>query len=100
MAWAVSGELIVMVVLGGMGSVFGPLLGALLYLGLEEVLKALTEHWMVVFGPLIVLMALLGKRGAIGFLQLLDPVAPVNAAAAAAAPVASTGPAAVQGGVQ
>lgn len=100
MAWAVSGELIVMVVLGGMGSVFGPLLGALLYLGLEEVLKALTEHWMVVFGPLIVLMALLGKRGAIGFLQLLDPVTTVNTTAAAAAPVATTGPAAVQGGVQ
>ena len=61
MAWMVSGELIVMVVLGGMGSVFGPLLGAIAFLGLEEILRGVTEHWMVVFGPLIVLMALLQR---------------------------------------
>jgi branched-chain amino acid transport system permease protein len=36
MAWTVSGELIVMVVLGGLGSVFGPFLGALAFLGAEE----------------------------------------------------------------
>lgn len=74
LAWTVSGELIVMVVLGGMGSVFGPLLGALVFLGLEEVLKGWTEHWMVVFGPLIVLMALAGKQGIAGLLQRLDRV--------------------------
>ena len=82
MAWAVSGELIVMVVLGGMGSVFGPLLGAIAFLGLEEILKGVTEHWMVVFGPLIVLMALVGKRGIVGLLQRFDrsptPPAPVT----------------------
>src|SRR3546814_5833919 len=36
MAWTVSGELIVIVVLGGMGTVFGPLLGAFVLLGLED----------------------------------------------------------------
>ena len=72
LAWSVSGELIVMVVLGGMGAVFGPLLGALVYLGLEEVLKGLTENWMAIFGPLIVLMSLLGKKGIVGFLEALD----------------------------
>ena len=72
LAWTVSGELIVMVVLGGMGSVFGPLLGALAFLGLEELLKDMTEHWMVVFGPLIVLMALVGKKGLVGLLEALD----------------------------
>ncbi|MBT2304053.1 branched-chain amino acid ABC transporter permease [Variovorax paradoxus] len=66
MAWTVSGELIVMVVLGGIGTVMGPVLGALAYLGLEEVLKAFTEHWMVLFGPVIVAMALLGKQGISG----------------------------------
>ena len=76
MAWAVSGELIVMVVLGGMGSVFGPLLGALVFLGLEEALKGVTEHWMVVFGPLIVLMSLVGRQGIAGLLQRLDPMPP------------------------
>jgi branched-chain amino acid transport system permease protein len=77
MAWTVSGELIVIVVLGGMGSVFGPLLGALVFIGLEELLKSTTEHWMIVFGPLIVAMALLGKSGIAGLLQRLDRKAPV-----------------------
>ena len=72
LAWTVSGELIVMVVLGGMGTVYGPLLGALVFLGLEEVLKGYTEHWMIVMGPLIVLMALLGRGGLMGLLERLD----------------------------
>jgi branched-chain amino acid transport system permease protein len=72
MAWTVSGELIVMVVLGGIGTVFGPVLGALAYLGLEELLKGYSEHWMALFGPLIVLMALAGRRGIVGWLQALE----------------------------
>lgn len=69
MSWTVSGDLIVMVVLGGIGTVFGPLLGAVSFLGLEEILKGLTEHWMAVFGPAIVLIALLGKAGIVGLLE-------------------------------
>ncbi|MFZ3288896.1 MAG: branched-chain amino acid ABC transporter permease [Telluria sp.] len=72
MSWTVSGDLIVMVVLGGIGTVFGPLLGALAFLGLEEILKMFTEHWMAIFGPIIVLVALLGKGGVVGFLAMLD----------------------------
>ena len=68
MAWTVSGELIVMVVLGGLGSVFGPFLGALAFLGTEEVLKAGTEHWMAVFGLAILAVAMLGKTGIAGWL--------------------------------
>jgi len=71
LAWTVSGELIVMVVLGGIGTVAGPLVGALVFLGFEEVLKGLTEHWMAIFGPLIVLIALAGRRGLVGLLDLL-----------------------------
>ena len=72
LAWSVSGELIVMVVLGGIGTVFGPLLGALAFLGLEEVLKGVTEHWMALFGPMIVLVALFGRLGIAGWLEALD----------------------------
>ncbi|MCA1326856.1 branched-chain amino acid ABC transporter permease [Herbaspirillum sp. alder98] len=72
MSWQVSGELIVMVVLGGMGSVFGPLLGALAFIGLEELMKSYTEHWMLIFGPIIVLVALSGKDGLMGALLNLD----------------------------
>jgi branched-chain amino acid transport system permease protein len=70
MAWTVSGELIVMVVLGGIGTVAGPVIGALVFLGLEELLKGLTEHWMLIFGPLIVVMALVGRRGMVGLIDL------------------------------
>ena len=72
LAWSVSGELIVIVVIGGLGTVFGPLMGALVFIGMEEILKGFTEHWMIVFGPLIVLVALLGKSGLIGLLQRFD----------------------------
>jgi len=83
LAWTVSGELIVMVVLGGIGTVAGPVIGALLFLGLEEVLKGLTEHWMVIFGPLIVLMALVGRRGVVGLIELWPKAQRVPSAAAA-----------------
>lgn len=76
MSWMVSGELIVMVVLGGMGSVFGPLLGALTFLGVEEVLKAFTEHWMAVFGLAILGVAMAGKRGLAGWLDSLHQPTP------------------------
>ena len=68
MAWTLSGELIVMVVLGGMGTVFGPLVGALVLLISEELLRALTDHWMMILGPLIVLAALNARRGVYGYL--------------------------------
>lgn len=69
LTWMVSGDLIVMIVLGGMGTVFGPLLGALVFLGLEEVLKMATEYWMAVFGIVIVLIGVVGKAGLAGLLD-------------------------------
>lgn len=78
LAWSVSGELIVIVVIGGLGTVFGPLLGALVFLGLEEILKGVTEHWMVVFGPMIVIVALLGKSGIVGLLERFDARRPTE----------------------
>jgi branched-chain amino acid transport system permease protein len=72
MSWVMSGDLIVMVVLGGIGSIYGCLLAAVVFIGLEEILKLFTEHWIAVFGLLIVLMALIGKTGIVGFLESLD----------------------------
>jgi branched-chain amino acid transport system permease protein len=69
MSWIVSGDLIVMVVMGGMGTVIGPVIGALAFIGLEEVFKAYTEHWMAVFGIVVLLMAMFGKRGITGWLK-------------------------------
>jgi branched-chain amino acid transport system permease protein len=61
--WSISGELIVMVLLGGLGTVFGPVVGATALLIIEEFLKAMTEHWPLILGPLIVLMVIFLRRG-------------------------------------
>ena len=68
MAWTLSGELIVMVVLGGMGTVMGPLVGTLALLSFEELLKGMTDHWPIVLGPLIILVVLTARRGLYGYL--------------------------------
>ncbi|MGE0845663.1 MAG: branched-chain amino acid ABC transporter permease [Flavobacteriaceae bacterium] len=63
MNWQRSGELIVMVVLGGVGQLWGAVAGAIVYLGLEHVLSGFTEHWRVIFGPLLVLVVLFRPGG-------------------------------------
>jgi branched-chain amino acid transport system permease protein len=68
MAWTVSGELIVMVMLGGISTILGPLVGAILFVLLETVLASYTQHWMLFLGPIIVLIALWARRGVYGIL--------------------------------
>ena len=71
MAWMKSGDLIVMVVLGGIGALFGPLYGAIVFFALEEFLKPLLdllhngwgEYWQIVFGPMLVAIALYARGG-------------------------------------
>lgn len=63
LSWQRSGELIIMVVLGGQGTLIGPVVGAFTLLALEEELSALTEHWMLVLGPILLLCVLLFRRG-------------------------------------
>jgi len=69
MHWTLSGELMVMVLLGGLGTIFGPVLGAAIFLLLEEVLAMYTEHWMVFMGPLLVLAVIFAKNGLFGLLS-------------------------------
>src|SRR6185312_10927410 len=69
MTWARSGEIMIMVILGGVSSLFGPILGAAIYLVLEHELSALTSHWLVILGPLMILIVLFAKRGMFGLLK-------------------------------
>lgn len=64
--WAKSGEFLAIVTLGGMGTLLGPVVGAAAFIGLESVLTVWTQHWMIVMGPVLVLLALFGKQGLIG----------------------------------
>ena len=68
MYWTRSGDLIIMVVLGGMGSAFGPLFGAVALLVLEEVLSGITEYWQIILGPLLLLVVLFARGGIDGLL--------------------------------
>ena len=63
MHWTESGQLMVMVILGGVGTLFGPILGAILVVGLETTLTSLTEHWKFILGPVLVLAVLFTRGG-------------------------------------
>ena len=84
MHWTRSGDLIVMVVMGGMGSVFGPVIGAIALLVLEELLPPLIgfvtsvttgkevvgarEYWQLILGPMLLLIVLYARGGIDGLL--------------------------------
>ena len=68
MHWTRSGDLIIMAVLGGMGSVLGPVLGAVAFLLFEEALAGITEHWQIIMGPLLLAVVLFARGGIDGML--------------------------------
>jgi len=61
--WIVSGEILVMATLGGLGSLAGGLLGALVFLIAEAVLSDITTYWRIVFGPMVVVAVLFLDKG-------------------------------------
>jgi branched-chain amino acid transport system permease protein len=69
MHWTRSGEILVMVILGGLGTLIGPVFGAAVYLILESVLSRISEHWQAVLGPLLILVVLFSKGGLLGLLS-------------------------------
>ncbi len=73
MHWTRSGELMFMVILGGIATAVGPVLGAIALLLLEDFLSALTQHWQIILGPLLVLSVLFFKRGLAGLLPGARP---------------------------
>ncbi|MDB5362211.1 MAG: branched-chain amino acid transporter permease [Rhodospirillales bacterium] len=66
--WTKSGDLLIMVILGGLGTLYGSVLGAAVLIILETVLAAWTEHWMVVLGPVLVALILFARGGLWGVL--------------------------------
>jgi branched-chain amino acid transport system permease protein len=69
MDWTRSGELIFMVVLGGGGTLFGPVIGAAAFILLEEVLSGLWLYWQFIFGLILILVVIFAKRGLMGLLS-------------------------------
>jgi branched-chain amino acid transport system permease protein len=71
MSWQRSGDFLIMVIFGGMGTLNGAILGAAAFLLTEEFLSGVTEHWKVIFGPLLVLVAVFAPGGLIGLVGRL-----------------------------
>ncbi|MEM7566205.1 MAG: branched-chain amino acid ABC transporter permease [Pseudomonadota bacterium] len=66
--WQRSGELIFVVIIGGMGARNGALLGALFFVLMEEVLSSIIHDWRLIFGPILVLIALYAHGGLVSLL--------------------------------
>ncbi len=67
-SWQTSGEIIVFIILGGVGRLCGPVAGAALFITLEHILGGLSEFWHVWLGLLLLLVVLFARGGLIGML--------------------------------
>jgi branched-chain amino acid transport system permease protein len=68
LTWGRSGELLIMVLLGGMASTFGPVIGAIALLLFEEVASKYTDHWQLLLGPILLVVVLFAQDGIWGWL--------------------------------
>jgi len=67
--WVASGEVLIMVLVGGAGTLLGPVVGAAIFLFLREVVSTLTQHWMLYLGALFMACVLLFPQGVVGVLR-------------------------------
>ena len=68
LSWQTSGEIMVFVILGGVGRLYGPVAGAALFITLEHVLGGISPFWHVWLGFLLLLVVLFARGGVIGLL--------------------------------
>jgi branched-chain amino acid transport system permease protein len=71
--WDQSGDFVVMAVLGGMRSFWGPLIGAAIFVTLEDYLSSMTDNWMSLIGLFFILVVLYFPRGILGFVGKRAP---------------------------
>jgi branched-chain amino acid transport system permease protein len=64
--WILSGNFVIMIVLGGMRSFFGPLLGVIIFVVAQDYLSSVTGNWMTFIGMIFVLIVLLFPKGVLG----------------------------------
>lgn len=67
-SWQLSGELMVLVILGGVGRLIGPVIGAIVFVALEHLLGGLTEFWHIWLGVILLLIVLFARGGIVGLL--------------------------------
>lgn len=68
LSWHMSGEIMIFVILGGVARLFGPLVGASVFILLEQFLGGITENWQLWLGLILIVVVLFAKGGIIGLL--------------------------------
>ena len=68
-SWQTSGEIMIFIILGGVGRLFGPVVGAVLFILLEHLLGGLSDYWHVFLGILLLLIVLFARGGIIGLVS-------------------------------
>jgi branched-chain amino acid transport system permease protein len=66
MFWVLSGQGLMMVITGGIGTLIGPVVGAVVFILVQEILSSYTEHWMIFTGAVFVLMVIFLPGGLVG----------------------------------
>lgn len=74
--WLKSGEVVVMVILGGMGTLYGPIIGAFAFFGLESIITGFTRRWRLFLGIIFVLFVIFLPRGLISVPSEFAPYLP------------------------
>ena len=68
LSWHMSGEIMIFVILGGVGRLYGPLVGAAIYIMLEVTLGSITDSWQFWLGLILIIVVLFARGGIIGLL--------------------------------
>jgi branched-chain amino acid transport system permease protein len=66
MFWVLSGQALMMVITGGIGTLVGPIIGAMIFMLIQEILSSYTEHWMIFTGTIFVLIVIFLPGGVVG----------------------------------
>jgi branched-chain amino acid transport system permease protein len=67
-SWQMSGEIIIFIILGGVGRLYGPVVGAVVFVALEHILGDLSDYWHIYLGILLLIVVLFARGGLIGML--------------------------------
>ena len=85
--WIISGDLMVMVIIGGVGTIYGGIIGAFIFIGFEELLPVvliglgfedIAAQWRLFFAPLLLLLVLYSRKGIIGMAQKKPKKQPIG----------------------
>ncbi len=69
LSWTVSGEALVVVILGGLGTLIGPILGAILFVVLKHEISAITPYWHAIVGLILIAVVMSRAKGVFGFIE-------------------------------